>query len=111
MVIKRRFNAFIDTDLDLILRSKAIRTVIATGVGTHVCVESTVRHAFFNDYYNVIPQDCVATLDPEFHRNSLRGMDMMYGQVVDSQEVLDALDSHFSRERVAVGDDRIRKGQ
>ena len=110
-VIKHRFDAFIDTDLDLILRSKSIRTVIATGVGTHVCVESTVRHAFFNDYYNVVPRDCVATYDPEFHRNSLKAMDMLYGQVVDSQEILDALDGHLSRERVAAGDGRSRQGE
>jgi ureidoacrylate peracid hydrolase len=61
IVVKHRFNAFINTDLDLILRSMGVRTLIFTGIATHVCVESTVRHAFFHDYYNVVVQDCVAT--------------------------------------------------
>ena len=53
-VIKHRYDAFIDTDLDLVLRSRAIRTLIVCGVTTNVCVESTARHAFFLDYYCVV---------------------------------------------------------
>ena len=38
VVVKHRFNAFIDTDLNLILRSMGVRTLIFTGIATHVCV-------------------------------------------------------------------------
>lgn len=96
VVVKHRFGAFIDTDLHLILRSKGIRTLIVTGVTTNCCVESTVRHAFFYDFYNVVVRDCVAAYDPELHRAALKNMDLLFGQVANSEEVLDALDSHRS---------------
>ena len=50
----------IDTDLDVILRSKEIKSLIMTGVATNVCVESTARDGFMNDYYVVFVSDCTA---------------------------------------------------
>ena len=46
IINKHRYSAFIDTDLDLILRSKGIRTLILTGIGTGICVVSTARDGF-----------------------------------------------------------------
>jgi len=88
VLIKHRFNAFANTDLDLILRSKGIRTVVACGVLTNICVESTVREAFFRDYYTIVPKDCVGTLDDELQRVSLRNIAFGFGQVVDSDEII-----------------------
>ena len=45
IVTKHRYGAFESTDLDLILRSRGIRSVIMTGVATNVCVETTARQA------------------------------------------------------------------
>ena len=90
VVTKHRFNAMVDTDLDLILRSRRIRTVIATGVLTNVCVESTVRDAFFKDYYPVVPRDCVATYEKAQHEAALANVDTFFGQVTTSAEVLAA---------------------
>jgi len=84
VITKHRFNAFVDTDLDLVLRSKGIRTLIACGVLTNICVESTVREAFFRDYYTIVPSDCVATVDDELQRVSLRNINYGFGLVVDS---------------------------
>ena len=87
IIAKHRFNAFINTDLDLVLRSKRIRTVVACGVLTNICVESTVREAFFRDYYPVVPSDCVGTMDDELQRVSLRNIGFSFGQVVGSDEL------------------------
>ena len=46
VVIKHRYSAFINTDLDTILKAKGIESVLLTGVATNVCVESTMRDAF-----------------------------------------------------------------
>jgi len=43
IVKKHRYSAFLDTDLDLILRSKGVRTLIMSGVATNVCVEMTAK--------------------------------------------------------------------
>lgn len=87
VIVKHRFNAFFNTDLDLVLRNKGIRTIVVCGVLTNVCVESTVRDAFFRDYYVVVPADCVGTLDDEFQRASLRNIAFGFGLVVKSQEI------------------------
>lgn len=88
VVNKHRFSAFINTDLDLILRSKGIRTLIMTGVATNVCVESTTRDGFMMDYYIVFLKDCTATFSEELHNNTLKMVDIYFGQVVDSIDVL-----------------------
>ena len=60
IVTKHRYGAFESSDLDLVLRSKGIRTVIMTGIATNVCVETTARQAFLRDYYVVFTSDCTA---------------------------------------------------
>lgn len=71
VVQKWRSSAFWGTNLDLVLRSNAIQTVIVTGCTTEGCVESTARDAMFNDYYVVIADDCVASDDPAQHDASM----------------------------------------
>ena len=72
LVIKKyRSSAFWATNLDLVLRSNGIETVVVTGATTEGCVESTARDAMFNDYYVVIAEDCVASDDPAQHDASL----------------------------------------
>lgn len=88
VVNKHRYSAFIGTDLEQILHHHGIRTCVVTGVTTHVCVESTVRDAFFHDYYVVVPEDCVAAGNEETHRASLAQIDAYYGQVVKAADVL-----------------------
>lgn len=71
VVPKWRSSAFWGTNLDLLLRSNDIRTVIVTGLTTEGCVESTARDALFNDYYVVVAEDCVASDDRRQHDASL----------------------------------------
>jgi nicotinamidase-related amidase len=70
-VIKRRSSAFWGTDLDMLLRSNGIQTVVMSGCTTEGCVESTARDAMFADYYVVVLEDCVGTDDPAQHEASL----------------------------------------
>jgi ureidoacrylate peracid hydrolase len=90
VVTKHRFSAFEGTDLDLVLRSHDIRTLVVTGVVTHVCVESTVRDAFFKDYSTVVPEDAVAGWQQDWHRTSLQVMDWGFAEVVSSSRLLAA---------------------
>lgn len=71
VVKKYRSSAFWGTNLDLLLRSNGIKSIVMTGATTEGCVESTARDALFNDYYVVIVEDCVASDDPEQHDASL----------------------------------------
>jgi ureidoacrylate peracid hydrolase len=88
IVSKHRYGAFEGTDLDLVLRSRDIRTVIMTGVATNVCVETTSRQAFMRDYYVVFTSDCTATFSQEAHDATLHNIDQFFGEVASSEEVM-----------------------
>jgi len=90
IVTKYRFNAFIGTDLDLILRSRGIKTLIMTGVATNVCVESTARDGYQRDYYIVFLDDCTATYSLEEHKATLFNIDRYFGTVATSDQVVKA---------------------
>lgn len=88
VVNKHRYCAFIDTDLDLILRNKGIRTLIMSGVTTDVCVEMTAKVGFLKDYYIIFLKDCTATYSEEWHNNTLKNIARFYGEVADSSDVV-----------------------
>lgn len=71
VVRKYRSSGFWGTNLDLLLRSNGVETVVVTGCTTEGCVESTARDAMFNDYYVVVAEDCVASDDPRQHDASM----------------------------------------
>lgn len=87
VVRKFRSSGFWGTNLDMLLRSNGIETVIVTGCTTEGCVESTARDAMFNDYYVVLPEDCVASDDPHQHEASLFLMRHRF-DVVSSNDIL-----------------------
>lgn len=89
MVIeKTRYSAFFKTDLDARLAELGIATLIVTGVGTNVCVETTCRDGFMHDYYIVVPGDLVATIDNKLHHSSLMNLDRYFATVTSSKEIL-----------------------
>jgi nicotinamidase-related amidase len=71
IVKKYRSSAFWGTNLDMLLRSNAVQSLVVTGCTTEGCVESTARDALFNDYYVTIAEDCVASDDPAQHDASM----------------------------------------
>jgi nicotinamidase-related amidase len=71
VVRKYRSSGFWGTNLDMLLRSNGIKTVVFGGCTTEGCVESTARDAMFNDYYVVIAEDCVASDDKAQHAASM----------------------------------------
>jgi nicotinamidase-related amidase len=61
LVEKPRFGAFHGTDLELILRSRGIDTVIITGITTNVCCDTTAREANARDFRVLFVSDATAT--------------------------------------------------
>jgi ureidoacrylate peracid hydrolase len=87
VVDKHRYSGFINTDLDLILRSNGIRTIVVAGVATNVCVESTARDGFMHDYYVVVPSDGSAAYKPERHAAALENIVNSFGIVATVDEI------------------------
>ena len=71
IVTKYRSSAFWGTNLELLLRSNGIRSVVLAGCTTEGCVESTARDAMFNDYYVVLAEDCIASDDQAQHEAAM----------------------------------------
>ena len=57
VIAKTRYSGFCDTNLNSLLRSRGINTIVLTGIATNVCVESTLRDAFFLEYFGVVLAD------------------------------------------------------
>jgi ureidoacrylate peracid hydrolase len=88
IVTKHRYSAFHGTDLDLILRTHGVRTVVLTGVSTHVCVETAAREAFVRDYYTVVVGDGSSAYSPQEHETALKLIDRFFGEVVSIGDLL-----------------------
>jgi nicotinamidase-related amidase len=89
---KKRYDCFLATDLDFVLRSHGINTLLVTGVNTNSCVLATTTAANVRDYAVVVVEDCVDTMDgPALHEAGLLCIRTAFGSVLSSGEVM-ALD-------------------
>ena len=96
VVSKQRYSGFYGTALDQLLRDADVDTLIFTGATTSVCVESTLRDAFYRDYRCLLLSDCTAEpIGSQFPRDnhdaSLLVIEMLFGWVSDSTSLLTSL--------------------
>jgi ureidoacrylate peracid hydrolase len=91
VIDKTRYSAFYDTDLEQQLRELGVDTLIVCGVTTNICVESTVRDAFFRDIRVVVPGDGTAAVTPELHDGALRDFEYGFGRVSSVDEIAEEL--------------------
>ena len=95
VVTKHRYSGFWGTDLDMVLRSNGIKTVVMTGTATSGCVDATARDAFFNDYYVVTVEDCCGEKEETQHKATLEKLDRSFGYVVNSEDLIKVWDRRF----------------
>jgi len=87
VVRKHRYDAFFGTGLDEMLKERGVRGVVATGVATDICVDSTVRSAMFHGYYVAVPADCVGSQRAEAHEATLQCLGRLFADVTDAATV------------------------
>ncbi|GGP25978.1 cysteine hydrolase family protein [Silvimonas amylolytica] len=86
--------AFYQTDLQLVLQNRNIKTLIVCGVTTEVCVTTTVREANDRGYECIVPQDCVGSYFPEFQKYALemiKAQGAIFGWVSDAKSIVESL--------------------
>lgn len=88
---KRGLDTFASTNLDFILRSKGIQTLVLGGFLTNCCVESTMRTAYEHGFDVITLTDCVAATSGEEHRNAIKFDYPMFSRPMTSKEVAAAL--------------------
>jgi len=86
IITKRRVSAFSGSDLDLVLRSKGIETLVLMGIATSGVVLSTVRQAADADYGLIVLSDCCADRDPAVHRCLMEGVFPRQASVATGEE-------------------------
>jgi biuret amidohydrolase len=85
---KKRYDCFVGTDLDFVLRNHGINTLLVTGVNTNSCVLATVAAACSKDYAAIVVEDCVDTMDgPALHEAALLCIRTAFGFVMSSEAV------------------------
>lgn len=86
---KKRYDCFLGTDLDFVLRSHGINTLLITGVNTNSCVLATTTAANARDYSVIVVEDCVDSMDgPELHAAGLACIRTAFGFVMDTDAVM-----------------------
>lgn len=88
---KQRYSAFYNTNLEVILRGLGVTMVVVTGVTTNICVELTVRDAFFRDFKVTVIEDCVGAVDEMMQQGPLHSFRYGFGDVINSDEFIAAI--------------------
>jgi nicotinamidase-related amidase len=88
---KRGLDAFATTNIDFVLRSREVETVVLGGFLTNCCVESTMRTAYEKGYDVITLTDCTAATSPEEQQSAVSQDYPMFSQPMTSGEVIDAL--------------------
>lgn len=86
-VTKTTDSALTGTNLRLILHNLGIRTVICAGIFTDQCVASTVRSLADESFDVVVVEDACAAATMELHEAELRIINMIYCNVLDTDEL------------------------
>ena len=89
VVTKLRVSAFSGSDLEVILRSRGIETLILTGIATSGVVLSTLREAADKDYQLMVLSDACLDADPEVHRVLTEKVFLRQAEVMTVAEWMD----------------------
>jgi len=99
VVYKTRYSGFAGTNLDQLLRVRNKRHLIFTGIATNVCVESTLRDAYFLEYWPLLVSDaCMQAGPPTAHDATIFNVSTFFGWVTTSEPLLEALSARTEHE-------------
>ena len=98
-VVKPEHSGFYETNLHALLQEAGITTLVFTGCTTSVCVESTLRDAYFRGYECLLLSDCTAEpvgnqLPRTNHEATLLLVELIFGSITDSEALIQALIEH-----------------
>jgi nicotinamidase-related amidase len=100
-VLKNRYSAFYNTNLETILRSLrgagVVDTLIISGTVTNICVESTTRDAFFRDFKIVFAKNACSALPENVNPGAQKATEdivriAFFGRVMSVDEIISILE-------------------
>lgn len=87
VITKNRYSAFQGTNLDLILRSKEINTILLCGFTASVCVESTAREGYMKNYRVITISDCTEAYEDHEYQSAVYHLKTYFGEVMHSNDL------------------------
>ena len=98
LVNKTRYSGFCGTPLDSLLRTRGIKTLFFTGIATNVCVESTLRDAFFLDYWPILLRDATMQAGPPLLQEAtIQNVELALGWTLSASEFVQTVNQHILR--------------
>jgi len=92
VVRKQKYDGFIGTNLDIVLRTCSLKYLVFIGTATNICVESTLRHAFFLEYFPILVADAVSQLGPrKTQEATIFNVQSFFGWVTTPEKLLNAI--------------------
>ena len=91
VIRKKRWSGFYGTSMESDLRNLGVTTLVVCGVATDVCVEATVRDAFYRDFACLVPREATASFDEASEETGIRQLVFGCSRVVPLADVLDGL--------------------
>jgi ureidoacrylate peracid hydrolase len=92
VVVKTRYSGFAGTPLDSMLRTRGIRYLFFAGIATNVCVESTLRDAYFLDYWPILLSDGAMPAGPAAaHDATVFNVESFFGWTLKADDFLAAV--------------------
>ena len=88
VLVKPRYSAFFNTNLDSILRRQGIDTVIVTGTTTPNCIRHTVFDSISLDYNTVVLDDCTSSVNEEVQRVNMLGMQTIGAVIANAEDFI-----------------------
>lgn len=94
---KKRYNCFLRTDLEFLLNSLNVDTLLVTGVNTNSCVLATSIDGNNRDFKVIVNEDCVDSIDgKEAHENALQMIRLAFGWTATTDEIIEALNYNMT---------------
>ena len=95
VIVKTRYSGFAGTTLDSQLRMRNIQYLFFTGIATNVCVESTLRDAYFHDYWPILLPDCTMQAGPQSAQDAtIFNIESFFGWTLGSKQLCESLAAH-----------------
>src|SRR4029077_13085681 len=89
VITKTRYSGFAGTPLDSQLRMRGIQFLFFAGIATNVCVESTLRDAYFHDYWPILLADAAMPAgSTSAHEATLFNVESFFGWTMNSKDLL-----------------------
>jgi nicotinamidase-related amidase len=99
---KHAYCSFSGTDLDYVLRTLGVKTLIISGTLTNFCCESTARTGYFLNYNILFGEDINATDNALAHEATIRTMRRGFARVLPAEQINKTLKEGDSIYRDAV---------